>query len=445
MPRVVGVAGCMEEEDMDRSGTDRLIVDDRDNGVFRVNRRVFTDPEILERERRQVFDRSWLYAGHASEIPKPGDFITRRVGGRPLILVRDSNGEPRAMLNTCPHRGNMVCQGRSGTAQRFTCFYHAWTFDLQGALVGVPGEDAYTSHFVRSEMGMSHVPRMETYRGMIFVSYDPAIVDLVTYLGEAKPYLDYALEFGVDDLEIVEGSQEYSMQANWKLLVENSIDGYHAMSTHRRYFTQYLPDLGLEPVHTGASQQLGVGVDLGNGHSMVEGQLATPIAAHAKEELARKRKRLEERYGPERAHKIADYTRNLFIFPNLVMISIWHTVRTFYPIAPDYMEINAWAILPKNESRELRHRRLENFLGSLGPAGFATPDDVAALEGCQRGFACAREVAWSDISRGMANEQPSATDELQMRAFWRRWSELVCAEEGASRGAAATSSHQHMA
>ena len=64
-----------------------LIVDDRARGIFRVNRRVFTDPEILEEERRQVFDRSWLYAGHESEIANPGDFITRKVGGRPLILV----------------------------------------------------------------------------------------------------------------------------------------------------------------------------------------------------------------------------------------------------------------------------------------------------------------------------------------------------------------------
>jgi p-cumate 2,3-dioxygenase subunit alpha len=90
---------------MDMAELQDLIVDDRLRGVFRVNRRVFTDPEILELERCEVFDRSWLYAGHESEIAKPGDFVTRRVAGRPLILVRDGDGTAHAFLNTCPHRG----------------------------------------------------------------------------------------------------------------------------------------------------------------------------------------------------------------------------------------------------------------------------------------------------------------------------------------------------
>ena len=82
----------------------------------------------------------------------------------------------------------------------------------------------------------------------------------------------------------------------------------------------------------------------------------------------------------------------------------------------------AW---PRNESPELRERRMENFISFLGPAGFGTPDDVYALEGCQRGFAAWRELSWSDISRGMGREQPASSDELQMRAFWRRWHALM--------------------
>ena len=95
---------------MDQLPFDDLIIDDRVNGIFRVNRRTFTDPAILDIEKREIFDKSWLYAGHASEIAKPGDFVTRRVGDRPLILVRDHAGQPRALLNSCPHRGNIVCR-----------------------------------------------------------------------------------------------------------------------------------------------------------------------------------------------------------------------------------------------------------------------------------------------------------------------------------------------
>ena len=90
------------------------------------------------------------------------------------------------------------------------------------------------------------------------------------------------------------------------------------------------------------------------------------------------------------------------------------------------MEVNAWALAPIDESAEDSALRLDNFLTFLGPGGFATPDDVEMLETCQRGFAN-REVAWSDISRGMKRERPALTDELQMRAFWRRWNHLMTA------------------
>ena len=412
---------------MDTAEPQDLIVDDRLRGVFRVNRRVFTDPEILEAERREVFDRSWLYAGHESEIADPGDFVTRKVGGRPLILVRDSDGTAHAFLNTCPHRGNIVCRERTGSTRLFRCFYHAWAFDLGGRLAAVPGDDAYTPAFDRAALGLKPVPRLEIYRGMMFVSFDPGIEGLVAYLGNAREYLDLMLEFGGEEVEIVHGSQAYSMKANWKLLVENSMDGYHAIPTHQRFFNQYLADIGMDTASwAGPNRIQGVGLALGGGHAVIENRArALPITGTAKTELDAIRARLVERVGPERAHRIADYSRNLFIFPNLILISSWHTIRTFYPLAPDYMEIDAWANLPRGESAELRQRRFENFISFLGPAGFGTPDDVYALEGCQRGFAAWQELSWSDISRGMGREQPSSQDELQMRAFWRRWHALM--------------------
>ena len=248
-----------------------LIVDDRVRGIFRVNRRVFTDPEILEHESREVFDRSWLYAGHESEIANPGDFVTRRVGGRPLILVRDDAGIVHAFLNTCPHRGNTVCRERAGSIRLLRCFYHAWAFDLGGRLVGVPGDESYTPAFDRDQLSLKPAPRLETYRGMLFVSFDPAIENLVSYLGNAREYVDLMLEFGGEDVEIVHGSQAYSMKANWKLLVENSRDGYHAIPTHQRFFNQYLADIGMDTSSwAGPNRIQGIGLALGGGHAVIE-------------------------------------------------------------------------------------------------------------------------------------------------------------------------------
>jgi p-cumate 2,3-dioxygenase subunit alpha len=417
---------------MDSVQREDFIRDDRANGLFRVNRRVFTDPELLETERREIFDRSWLYAGHVSEVPKPATFVTRRVGGRPVIITRDAAGQPHVFLNSCPHRGNLVCLEKSGSARALTCFYHSWSFDLSGRLLGIPDAEAYTSAFNKQEMGLKPVPRLENYRGMLFISYDADIESLESYLGNAREYLDYMIDFGGDEVEIVEGAQAYSMKANWKLLVENSMDGYHALSTHHRYFRQYLPDIGMDPAAwVGANRTMGRGVSLGNGHAMVESpQRPTPLTGSAKAELEAIRARLVEKHGPERAHRIAGFTRNLFIFPNLILISLWHTIRTFYPLRPDYMEVDAWALFPTNDSQDLRQKRMDNFLSFLGPGGFATPDDVSGLEGCQRGFETRRELAWSDISRGMGREEPSSQDELQMRAFWRRWNAVMHGRRG---------------
>ncbi len=122
--------------------------------------------------------------------------------------------------------------------------------------------------------------------------------------------------------------------------------------------------------------------------------------------------------------RIMDGIGNMLIFPNLVFVDNFKTIRTFFPPSLDYVEITAWGLMPKEDSPELRQKRIDNFLSFLGPGGFATPDDVEALENCQRGFAN-REVEWSDISRGMKRQQPSVTDELQMQTFWRRWNELI--------------------
>ncbi|MGE3141790.1 MAG: aromatic ring-hydroxylating dioxygenase subunit alpha, partial [Hyphomonadaceae bacterium] len=202
-----------------------LIIDDRENGIFRVHRSAFVDQEIFKRERDLIFDRSWLFAGHISEFPKPGDFVTRHVGGRPLILVHSDDGQVRALLNTCRHRGNLVCREKKGSgAEVFRCFYHGWVFNTRGELKGVPGEAAYSDAFDREALGLEPTPRMHNHRGCIFVSYDHDIEDFETYMADALPILNNTLDLG--DMEFVQGQFKYSMRANWKLLVENSMDGY---------------------------------------------------------------------------------------------------------------------------------------------------------------------------------------------------------------------------
>ena len=157
--------------------------------------------------------------------------------------------------------------------------------------------------------------------------------------------------------------------------------------------------------------------DLGNGHAVLEYKapwgrpVAQWIPVMGRGRQARVStgsiEGLVKRFGKERADRIATFNRNLFIFPNLVVNDIMAvTVRTYYPPAPDFMNISAWALAPKEETDWARKYRLFNFLEFLGPGGFATPDDVEALEQCQRGFRNSAEAQWNDISKGMGKETP---------------------------------------
>lgn len=411
-------------------------VDDRSSeGVFRVSRHAFVDAGVLEREQRAIFDKCWLYLGHESEVPKPGDFLTRTVAGRRLIFVRGKDNVVRALLNTCPHRGAMVCREKQGSGTMFRCFYHSWTFDLAGGLIVRPGDECYAEGSNENgEHDLVPAPRLEAYRGLYFVNYDHGAVDLPTYLGGAKEFIDLVMDQVPDEvgMEIVGGTQEYGFKANWKLLAENSVDGYHGQPTHASYFEYVMStNGGLGDTVVKISKPH----DLGNGHAVVEygAPWGRPVAKavpswgeEGEKHAAGLRNELVQRLGRERGERIAYTNRNMVIFPNLVINDIMAiTVRTFEPVGPGQMRVNAWSLAPKNEQPEARKRRLYNYLEFLGPGGFATPDDCEALALCQEGYANVAEAGWNDISKGLNREHPTIEDEVQMRAFWREWSRRV--------------------
>jgi p-cumate 2,3-dioxygenase subunit alpha len=413
------------------------IIDDRGANRFLVPRSAFTDQAVFEREYAAIFGSCWLYLGHASELPEPGSFLTRKVARRPVLFTRDREGTFNALLNACPHRGATVCRERKGKSPAFMCMYHGWTFGSDGHLMTLPGASGYPDGFKSDpQKQMVHVPRLERFGDFFFVSFAPDGEDLTSYLAEAGDYLKLVAEHSASGMQIVGGTQEYAIRGNWKLLAENSFDGYHAACTHSTYL-EYLKNANGA---LGATPLAGIGLDLGKGHALVEytAPWGRPIASwvplwgeEGKGEIAAIYAALEARVGPERADRIAHKNRNMVIFPNLVVNDIMAiTVRTFFPTAPDYMEVNAWALAPVEESEWLRKYRLTNFTEFLGPGGFATPDDVEAIEKCQQGYAAGGEARFNDISKGMNRaDAPSFDDEEQMRAFWREWDRRLAAAE----------------
>ena len=128
---------------------------------FRVHRSVFTDEEHLKREQKTIFSTKWLYVGHATEVARPGDFVTRTVVGERLIMCRDNSGELRVFFNTCRHRGALVCREPKGNAERFRCLYHAWTYKNSGELIGVAERASFPPSFDPGEFrpGFAQVTR----------------------------------------------------------------------------------------------------------------------------------------------------------------------------------------------------------------------------------------------------------------------------------------------
>lgn len=413
------------------------IIDDRETPRFRVHRSTMVDADVLAAERERIFDRCWLYVGHETELKQPNDYIARDVMGRPVIFCRDADGTINVFLNSCTHRGTLLCRERSGNSRFMKCFYHAWSFDTSGALVALPDEEGYGPDFDRDNLGLARPAHLDSYRGFVFVSFASDVVGLREYLAGAADYIDLVCDQAPDGLELLRGSHEYSMAANWKLLIENSMDAYHAGSTHQRYFAMVesawddLDDDIVRPTVYASKSAVQYGANLDNGHACgasvaIErgsGGMGRPLPDDAaRAEWDAHRERLEAEHGLRRVARMYG-SRNLLVFPNLMLLDLVGTVlvRKIEPIRPDYSEVTAWELAPTHESATLRELRLSNFLTFWGPGGLATPDDVEALETCQRGFGTLKELPWSDISRGMRREVPMRSDEYHMRTFWREW------------------------
>ncbi len=197
-----------------------------------VDRRIFAEQEIYELELERIFARAWNFMAHDSQIPNPGDFFMTFIGEDRVIAVRDSDGNPQVLVNTCRHRGNAICRAEEGHATSFMCTYHGWTYDLKGALVGVPGfKEVYHEELDRENWGLIKAAKVDSYMGFIFANMDPEAPDLDEYLGEVGrlSLKQIALR---GDLKVHSGIQKYIIPCNWKLATDNVWDFYHPAITH---------------------------------------------------------------------------------------------------------------------------------------------------------------------------------------------------------------------
>jgi choline monooxygenase len=191
----------------------------------------YSDPEILRLEEEHIFSRSWHYAGPLAEVDEPGSFFTCRAGATPIVVVRGRDGELRALVNVCRHRGHEVATG-CGRRETLQCPYHAWTYDLDGSLRAAPRSEREPG-FDRSQLGLQPA-RVESWGPLVLVNPDPDAPPLRDVLGELPQQL---ASRGLDPTKLVYRgrSREQVLDANWKIVVENFLECYHCPTAHKTF------------------------------------------------------------------------------------------------------------------------------------------------------------------------------------------------------------------
>lgn len=192
-------------------------------------------------------------------------FLAAYTGEDPILLIRDSTGKLHTFLNICRHRGNRICRADAGNAPSFMCTYHGWTFAADGKLVGVPGyKEAYFEELDRSKWGLVEAAQIDSYKGLIFATWDSQAPGLADYLGDMRWYMDMALDRAEGGTEVIGGVHRWVMPCNWKLGADNfGGDGYHTYLTHSS---------AMSVMGGGTRQKYGEGgysVTTGYGHGVV--------------------------------------------------------------------------------------------------------------------------------------------------------------------------------
>ncbi len=424
-----------------------------DDGAFAVDRRIFTDPALFELELAHIFEGTWLYLAHESQVPRPGDWLATHMGRRPVVLMRGADGQVRGFINACAHRGAKLCRTSRGNAKFLTCSYHGWVFDNQGRNVEVKDQalGAYPAAFTERGRDLTALPRLESYRGFLFGSLNADVAGLQEHLAAAKGVIDALVDQSPDGLEVLRGSSTYTFRGNWKVHAENGLDGYHVSTVHANYIDMVMRRVAegaVDPVKSIADdrimEQASGAYDLGSGHVLAWSGVAQP----ENRPLAAQRPRLTEQFGAAKTAWMIDRIRNMLLFPNMFLMDQTSTqIRVFRPLAPDLTQVRVYCLAPRGETPQARQLRVRQFEDFFNATGLATPDDLTEFEASQTGFAGAASTGPQSYARGVGRAQPGADalaaglgiqpvqsspsfqDETHLPAIFREWLRLLSAAD----------------
>jgi phenylpropionate dioxygenase-like ring-hydroxylating dioxygenase large terminal subunit len=398
---------------------------------------LYVDPSVHADEMERIFTRGWVFVGHQSEIPNPGDWVTRRLGNEPVIMTRDRDGRVHVLANRCAHRGAELCWAERGNSTSFQCTYHAWTFGLDGTLRGVPYPGGFEKR--KEDLPLDRAAQVDSHRGFVFANLAGGAGSLADHLDVGgRDMLDRLCDLSpTGRIDVSKGWIGHRVKSNWKLWPESDNDGYHLNWVHASMVDAAPDTYYEETVLGGETGNSSRAVDWGNGHVELDFrpsyQRELAWLGVTRDRVADYCDALVERLGSERAERaLWEGPPHGLVFPNLFLGEM--NLAIIEPVGPGEMIHHHTAVQLEGADQRFNRRLLRQSEAAMGPAAFIVPDDAVTAERIQLGMngataGAAPEHGWVDMSRGLSREtigeagrrEALISDETTNRGFWRQY------------------------
>ena len=398
-----------------------------------VHHSVYSDPAIFELEMDKIFGTAWLMLGHESQVQAAGDYFLTRMGREQVIVTRDAKGLVQVLMNRCTHRGSMLCHNPKGHVHSFVCPYHGWTFNTEGTLKSVPTPQGYGQEprQVLDRLNLARAPRVESYRGFIFGSLAEQGPGLREWLGHMRSSFDDLADRAPEgELEIAGGVFKHVYDGNWKLVIENHLDGVHPNYVHISsvHVAQGAPDPGQPEKYSDISvrqmrqngapepvwESIGMWTtDWGHGYMGDYHSDSRLVVGLNNPVFQEYRRRLESRVGTQEADRVLGVTRwNSIIYPNVSFMSQFRQVRIVQPLAVDKTVVYTYNVRLKGAPDEMFRDTVAFSNVVNGTASWVLTDDLEVYGRVQTGLSN-RQPEWVNLARGLGGDVPDVDGTLR--------------------------------